>query len=364
MAKSQFADVDRPAEEQTADPLAFFREARGAFERAAQAAGGTIERFYTIAGDAVRLRFAGPALAPALTPALDHLGAGPHPAPALTVCLWDSEATGVAMPPPPWGAEDYVARGEIRGYSTDRIRTAFQQGACSLSMLDVEQSSALYWIRDARRVPSWETAAPLRTVLHWWMGTRGRQLVHAAAVGTPAGGVLLAGKGGSGKSTTALACLESDLLYLSDDYTLLSADPMPYAHSLYSSAKVDAAAAQRLPHLTRAVAEADRFDCDKALIFVAERYPEKMARGFPTRAILLPRVTHGSHTSVRETSSAAGLRALAASTVFQLAGAGHRDLQAVAALVRRTPCFDLLLGQNVGDVPQVIADLLARGACS
>ena len=42
------------------------------------------------------------------------------------------------------------------------------------------------------------------------MSDRNLQYVHAGAVGNKNGGILLVGKGGSGKSSTALACLKSD----------------------------------------------------------------------------------------------------------------------------------------------------------
>jgi hypothetical protein len=46
----------------------------------------------------------------------------------------------------------------------------------------------------------------------------------------------VAGKGGSGKSTTALACLDSPLVYASDHYCSLTNEPAPYVYSLYDSA--------------------------------------------------------------------------------------------------------------------------------
>ena len=44
----------------------------------------------------------------------------------------------------------------------------------------------------------------MRALFHWIMEDRGRALVHAAAVGRSDGGLLIVGRGGSGKSTTAL----------------------------------------------------------------------------------------------------------------------------------------------------------------
>ena len=59
------------------------------------------------------------------------------------------------------------------------------------------------------------------------LGKHKQQVVHAASVGTKDGAVLIVGKGGSGKSTSALACLNAGMYYLGDDYTLISNDSNP-----------------------------------------------------------------------------------------------------------------------------------------
>jgi hypothetical protein len=184
--------------------------------------------------------------------------------------------------------------------------------------------------------------------------------VHAAAVGTPNGGVLLAGKGGSGKSTTALNCINSELGYASDDYCLVAVDPQPYVYSLYNSAKVNADNTHRIPHLISAISNANRLDREKALLFLNEHYPDKIVTGFPLRAILLPRITGRSQTTLTPVSSIGGLRALAPSTIFQLSGAGGRAFQIMSRLVKQVPCYNLELGTDIAMIPGVIFDFLSK----
>ena len=78
----------------------------------------------------------------------------------------------------------------------------------------------------------------MRTLFHWLMELYGRQLIHAAAVGTDIGGALIVGKGGVGKSTTSLASLAAGLRFVGDDYVIVGFDPHPTAWSLYCTAKV------------------------------------------------------------------------------------------------------------------------------
>src|SRR3982751_932901 len=232
MPTPQAVPPDSPGNKEASKSVEYFQSVYELFKSAQQVT-GSIERSYIIGGYCIRLTFAGAALV-SLTKALEHLEADESSTPDLTVCLWDSESTGQAMVQRPWQEDDFLARGVIQGYNTERIYTAFQHGSGAVSFLDKERDLGIFWVPDPG-VPYWENGSPLRTILHWWLLSQGLQLVHAAAVGNSTGGVLIGGKGGSGKSTTALACLQSDLSYVGDDYTLLGLDSGPVVHSLYNS---------------------------------------------------------------------------------------------------------------------------------
>jgi hypothetical protein len=63
---------------------------------------------------------------------------------------------------------------------------------------------------------------------------------------------------------------------------------------------------------------------------------------------------------LKPASPAAGLAALAPSTIFQLPGAGKEAFQAMGQLVRQVPCYQLNLGTDIGEIPEVILELLAE----
>lgn len=188
---------------------AFFDSVYEAYERAESAVGGAVDYYYLIAGFLIRLRFAGAALVPYIAPALAHLKTEPAPDPALTICLWDSASTNTKMPPPPWKIEAYREGGEVHGqlihHFNERIHTVLQLNTSAFNILDSSKDLAIYWIAAPDQIPFNESAAPLRTIFHMWMNKRGIQLVHGGAVGIPTGGVLITGKGETGKSSTALA---------------------------------------------------------------------------------------------------------------------------------------------------------------
>lgn len=352
------------------DPVAFFDTVVARFERAAETVGGPVDRAFGIDRYVVRLRFAGPALVAALTPALAHLEVPADGTPDLTVCVWDSGSTRTAWPALPWFQSAghvtaagekidnlYTPRGDIRGYCNDRI--SMHVGDRLFSVLDRERDLAVYWCDDVARLPLYERGAPLRSILHWWLRERGLQLVHAGAVGTPSGAVLLAGKGGSGKSTTALTALTGDLLYLSDDYSLIALDPEPFVYSLYNTAKVRPDNLGRVRHLRDAVTNADALGTEKALFYIHQHAPDRIIRRLPIRAILLPRVTGLPATTWTPASSRESLAALTLSTLHQLAGSGRELVQTITRLVDAVPSHHLHLGTDLTQIPRALARILA-----
>lgn len=349
------------------EKLTYFQMVYAGFERAAQAT-GIVEFFYLIGGYTVCLQFAGAGLVPYLTPALSHLVTSPTAAPDLTICLWDSASTSTQLPLLIGSLVELLEvnwtshlgpRKEVKGYDGDRIRSNFHIGPNILSVLDRQQNLACYWIKDAENLPYWEKGSPLQTILNWWTTEHRRQYVHAGAVGLLDGGVLLAGKGGSGKSSTALACIDSPLVYASDDYCLLSIDPTPYVYSLYNTAKLKGQEdLDRFPRLAPWVNNHDRLEAEKAMLFLHQHCPAKVVTGFPIKAVLVPQVTGKPDTHLRPTTAATALRALAPSTMFQLAGSGQTALQMMSSLVKQVPCYALELGTDVAQIPSVIANLL------
>lgn len=321
-----------------------------------------LESSYALGGEGFRMRFAGGVLSPLMTPALEHLRGGSFRG-GLTVNLWDAPSTGMDLPRPPWNGGDHYGNGGIRGFEEGRYRASVDLNAGLYSLLDAEREEAFVWVRDPAILPTYVVGAPLRVILHWWMGGHDRQLAHAGAVGTERGGVLLAGAGGAGKSTTTFACLRGGLLYAGDDYVLVEPRPEPRVYSLYNSGKLEARnMAARFPELLARVHNAaamDRGD-DKGLVFVHRHWPEAVSLGFPIEALLVPRVTGSPTTRLVPCSPAASLKALLPHSVFPLPGARAASIERLGALVRSFPSYVLEVGTDLGAIPAVIQDLLSR----
>ncbi len=349
------------------DRLSFFDTLHSWFHRVTEAT-GTIDRFFSIGGYTICLIFATQNMADALTRAISHLEVLPTEQPSLTICVWDNVSTKTRLPGlmPAflnvfhWYWHEYLdPRQNVKPLCSDRFQARYNIGPNIFSSLDSKRNIGLYWLADADGLPYWERGSPLQTLLNWWTSSQNRQYVHAAAVGTSDGGVLLTAKGGSGKSTSALACLKSDLTYASDDYCLVSTDPVPYVYSLYNTAKLKGAKdLERFPELAPLVSNSDRLDEEKALIFLKENFPEKIVMGFPLKAILIPKITEEPNTRLRKSTPIHALKSLAPSTLFQLSGTGQSTLEMMSSLVKKIPCYTLELGTDITQIPRVILEFL------
>jgi hypothetical protein len=140
----------------------------------------------------------------------------------------------------------------------------------------------------------------------------------------------------------------------------VATDPVPYAYSIYNSAKLSPDNIYRVPYLRSAISNADRLDTQKAIFFLQQHYPEKLVTGFPIRAILLPHITGLLETTLTPASSMASLSALLLSTMRQLPGADKATLRIIEQFIEQVPSYHLELGTDLAQIPEVILGLLSE----
>ncbi len=339
-------DVAPPPALGPSSPLVDVFDALAATFATAVAGRGVIEHQREVAGRAVLFRFAGSALVERMLDAFNHLPAGSG-RPALTVSVWDTKSTGTRLPDSPLiPSQSELTTGPL--YRSGDLTFLLQCGERSMSSYDAVAGAAYHCLPDAD-LPVWHRAAPMRSVLSWWMPTHGCQLVHSAAVGDGSGAVLLTGPGGSGKSTTALTCATAGLRYLGDDYVAIE-PALGLVHPVYRTAKLDGRHRDRHPALLPTF-EPGR-EGEKAL-----GYLDASREAHTVRAVVLPRVTGGT-TSLRPTSPGRALLALAPATVLQLPGDAASRLRAMRAMLDGLPAYDLALGDDLEVVPGLLRSLL------
>lgn len=313
---------------------------------------------YNLGGLVVSTEIAGSDIAEKLRPALAHLSLPQQTSRDLTICAWDG--TAADMISPPWSKADYGPRGEIRGFNCERFQTMFDHGTNSLVMIDHDQARALFWTPRAAALPAYERGAPFRAILGWSLLHHDRLLVHAGAIFLADKGVLLAGAGGAGKSTTALICAANGARYLADDYCAVTPGDRPRVHSLYNSAKLSTSWLREVPQLQTFANHSTLRHEEKLLIFLQETAPHVLIRSAPLHVMLLPRVVGGNETTIERATSAQAMRALAPSSIFQTAGAGASAFHRLTGLVQNVPAYWLNLGRDTDRIAAQIRDCVSH----
>jgi len=332
-----------PSEE--AGARAFVERLDAAFARASR--GRASRKTLRLGSRRVAIAFGSDDALAAASPALSLADDNGETMADVSLALWDSASTGVAPPECPWPARALGPLGEVRGFGGPRYRAAFNVHSQTLSLFDTLERRGHAWMRSARSLPGYEQAAPLRTLLAWGVQAWGWQLVHAGCVALGTSGVLLVGKGGSGKSTCALSCLGTELDYVADDYCALSlADGRAEAHALYASGKLEPAhLAACLPALSRrARAPAGE---DKAILYLEGSERRVLGEPVRLRAVVLPQVSPCGASALVPCNAAVALAALAPSSLFQIPALGAATLRFLSDVVRSLPCYTLSLGSDL-----------------
>jgi hypothetical protein len=348
-----------------ARPLAGENQRR--FRAAAEAAGVHVKRSFRIAGALMELNFCNEGLASQFCRAFLHLEAAPAAHPDLRLFVWDGATSGVE----PAGLPGEAALETLRATPgsdqpswnpsiTSRegaSKLMYEAGTGAFTFVDTELRMGVYWVPDPDGIPYWDFGAPFRNVILWWLTQRGLLMVHGGAIGLPQGGLLLAGKGGSGKSTACLRSLETELFFAGDDYVCVEDGAHPTVHSLYGSGKIMFDNLARVPSLRAHVTNPDGGD-EKALLYPAEFAPDKMVASLPLRAIVMPRVTQNPGTRLEPASATQALTIMAPSSMFQLRGERRAAFEMMSRLVRKLPSYTLELGDDAGNLFELLMDIM------
>lgn len=352
--------MHRPASETSPSLDEWLDEIATGFEAAAEATGPR-GRSLRIAGDPVDVRFAGAPLEERLARAIGHLARDDaEEPPALTINVWDSGRSGVAPPKLP-ETEPGTPRGAVLYADDGDRRVAYQAGLGQLSAFDRRTGSAWFWCRSAADLPFWEPAAPFRQILHWWFADRGVLLLHGGAVGKDDGGLLLVGRGGSGKSTCALVSLAGGLLYAGDDYVAVTPGKEAQVHGLYCTGKLEPGHSKLLGHLPTPGFHGDAAAEEKSIFYLDDGFAPQLSTGFPLRALVAP-VVRGDEPRFERLAPAAALAALAPSTLLQLVPASQEAFSGMSRLLEHVPAFRLEVGGPVEELPGVIERILEEAA--
>jgi hypothetical protein len=192
------------------------------------------------------------------------------------------------------------------------------------AVLDREAGTLHALLCTANGVASWQRAKPLQLPLSIFFADRNIDLLHGGLVSLRGNGVLIAGAGGSGKSTLSIAALRAGADFLGDD--CVAVDASLRGHSVFGSGSL--------------VSGED----DKSVLPLAQLYAERMAVSASIRAIVLPRITHGDSVSLQRASGRDALLALAPGSILKRAVPAAGALARMTRMARELPAYRLEMG--------------------
>lgn len=303
-----------------------------------------VEKYYRIGARVMAVAFYAPSLAERMTRACSHREIERPAHVDLWVHAWDSASTQVE-PVMPWTQHAYYREGRQHA-DASTCMGVFTPGEDTITMYDRETRTACFWIRDGAHLPPWIVAAPFRTLFHWFLGEHGIQLVHGALVGSGDRALLFTAKGGSGKSSTALACARVGMTYLGDDYVgIEERQDGVRAHSLYQSLKV---------------APPGHEQREKQVVFADTFAPGQIRQDARLVAVCIPSIRHASATRMIPVHKAQALLALAPTTLLQLPRANAQQFNVLKRVIERMPCYTLELSEDPHEIASVVRAFLEQ----
>jgi hypothetical protein len=359
-------NVREQSDREFVDADSVVQRMRAAFVRASEAHTSKLQEMTLIlGGQPVRLRTVGVELHDRIKRPLAHLEMSSPPVDvvsnALTIELWDELETGV-------GCAGFVVndgldsgKGDVITVSADS-RYVSMRRARSHAVYDRRDRRIIGWSRNGDRVSLIELGRPMQYLFYYWFHDADLQLIHSAMVGQDGSGVIIAGRSGSGKSTTSLACLESGMNYLGDDVLAMSGSTESgfVGHSVYNSNHLLPRDMERFPRLKEHVKKGGRAKEDKWVVMLHEIFPGQLLPALPIRAIALPRIVDQPKSSYRRASKAQALMTIAPSSIVLIEGVMPEGLARLGKLVEHVPAYWVELGRDFRSTPDCMREIISE----
>ena len=320
------------------------------------------EFHYIFGGYPVRMRVVGRELANSITRPFSHLQVDKpdQDISELTIDLWDESDTGIRCQPPSLNGDSQFtkmtaisAEGRLVGQQLENVLTCYNHKTKQIISSSTRSD----------QLTVYERCKPLPRALLEWHNDRNIQIIHAGLVGRENKGILLAGKSGSGKSTSSLVCLNAGFQFLGEDYVGLQQvqDGSYVGHSIYNSVFLKSSDLARFPSFSPYLIKGLSHE-EKCAVVLSQVCPERLARLIPIRALVLPRVVDTAHPKFYPASKGEALLALGPSSLMQIPNRrlGAYGFEKMAHLVESVPCYWLELGRDSTTIPDLVGDILTE----
>lgn len=316
----------------------------------------------TFAGQYAHIRIVGRELAKHIRRPFRHLLTQKVIATAqhLRIDLWDESETAIRYP------------GDPVDFSGPRLHSSpeygFIIGSPNERFVGCQRPKIVTWfdratqhiigcISNSNQFSLYERAKPLLFPLLLWHRDQDVQVIHAALVAQNGQGVLFVGRGGTGKSTAALACVDAGFDYLGDDYIGLGVDKDLFiGYSIYNSAWLESNHVSHFPRFAPYLIQGRH---GKLPILLSQVFPHRLVRAAPIHVVVIPRLVDGGLSRTCPASKWEALFALAPTSLIKRPWSGVHNLNKLAGLVEQVPSYWLDLGIDLESIHECVRQLLA-----
>lgn len=229
-------------------------------------------------------------------------------------------------------------------------------GGGKLTAVDREKCLGVVWYPAATALPSWEKARPLIHAFKALFPLSRLMPVHGAAVAFGERGILIAGRGGAGKTSMSLACVEAGWRYVGDDCVLIGGAPLR-AFNLFRSARLREEMFTRLPRSLNASYTISTDSGEVKAELDVGRLPSVAIGDTNVNAIIVPCRRGSSGVAIARLRASVMVRELSAQSLNHLPGDPVMTYEFIAEALRGIPCFSVDPGSVLGDVPPALEAL-------
>jgi len=322
------------------------------------------EASFVFGGQPVQTRIVGHQLARQIFRPFSHLrtDATTKFEPQLTIDLWDENETKIRRQ-----TDSTIDGGEWYAYTetspenrffTERLPNAF-------TCMDRQVNRVIGSIAWSDQIFIYERARPLSRMLLEWHNDQKIQIIHGGLVSRNGQGVLFAGRSGSGKSTSALACYCGGFQFLSEDFVGLERqqDGSFWGHSIYNSVFLETEHLTRFPTLQPYTLPFGHRVERKSGVILSQISPERLERVAPITVLIYVHVTNNPGARIRSASKAEALLALGPSSLFQIPSRGRNTFTKLTELIESVPTYCLETGEDLQSIPRCVEELLEKFVC-
>ncbi|HBI22022.1 MAG TPA: hypothetical protein DDY37_05485 [Legionella sp.] len=195
--------------------------------------------------------------------------------------------------------------------------------------------------------------------LQWILAKGGLRLAHAATVGLNGKGLVLFGKGGSGKSGTTLAGLAVGMNTVGDDYIALGIGNQLFARAVFNHVKQDEDGVERIPGLRNRLGDKVKNWRGKYEFRPETMFKEAFVKEMHIYGALVLTISHQLKPKISQVSPAEVLLALINSNAQYDPARPDGGLRFFADFLRKLPCYRINLSESAIENGMALKALLA-----